>query len=306
MIINKHLLKKSKAHACMSTSKTFVYTSISLSIITSSLITQSSSAASFNVLAFGATPNGLVDSTQAFASAWTAACQSSNNSLIYVPKGRYLLRPIVFTGDKCTNGNEVVFRIDGTLIAPTDYNVLGASPFWIRFQQVNKVTIVGGALDAKGGSLWDCKAGRGSNNCPEGATVHFYLRIPNIYIYKKNRSCSENVKYFFNWFLMQTLSFSDSSNVKIKGLLSLNSQMFHIVINGCENVHIESVTILSPEESPNTDGIHVQLSTHVTILNSSIKTGDDCVSIGPGAKNLWIETMACGPGHGIRSDYALV
>ncbi|CAM8920928.1 unnamed protein product [Rhodiola kirilowii] len=236
------------------------------SIITLSSIIFQTSAASYDVLAFGAAPTGLVDSTRAFASAWAAACQSSTKSLIYVPKGRYLLSPIAFTGDNCNNANEIVFRIDGTLIAPIDYNVLGASASWIRFQRVNKVTIVGGALDAKGGSLWDCKADSNSGNCPEGAT---------------------------------TLSFSDSSNVKIKSLMSLNSQMFHIVINRCENVLMESVTVLASSDSPNTDGIHVQLSTNVTILNSSIKTGDDCVSIGPGTKNLWIETMACGPGHGI-------
>ncbi|KAL9678263.1 hypothetical protein QQ045_016106 [Rhodiola kirilowii] len=37
----------------------------------------------------------------------------------------------------------------------------------------------------------------------------------------------------------------------------------------------------------------------VTILTSVIGTGDDCVSIGPGTNNLWIENVNCGPGHGI-------
>ncbi|TXG72984.1 hypothetical protein EZV62_001563 [Acer yangbiense] len=56
--------------------------------------------------------------------------------------------------------------------------------------------------------------------------------------------------------------------------------------------------VTAPGDSHNTDGIHVQ-SDSVTILNSIIATSDDCVSIGPGTTNLWIENVICGPGHGI-------
>jgi polygalacturonase len=99
---------------------------------------------------------------------------------------------------------------------------------------------------------------------------------------------------------MQTLSFSNSNNIVVSGLVSLNSQMFHIVVNGCHNVKMQGVKVSASGNSPNTDGIHVQMSSGVTILNSKISTGDDCVSIGPGTSNLWIENVACGPGHGIR------
>ncbi|KAJ0606111.1 putative endo-polygalacturonase [Helianthus annuus] len=57
--------------------------------------------------------------------------------------------------------------------------------------------------------------------------------------------------------------------------------------------------ILAPGLSPNTDGIHLTYSTGITILSSKISTGDDCVSIGPGNSNIWIEKVVCGPGHGI-------
>ena len=99
---------------------------------------------------------------------------------------------------------------------------------------------------------------------------------------------------------VQTLGFSNSKNIAISRLTSLNSQMFHIVINGCSNVKIQGVRVTASGNSPNTDGIHVQLSSNVTILNSKIGTGDDCVSIGAGTTNLWIENVVCGPGHGIR------
>lgn len=95
------------------------------------------------------------------------------------------------------------------------------------------------------------------------------------------------------------MQFSNSKNVVVNGLTSLNSQMFHIVIYGSYNVKLQSLKINAPGNSPNTDGIHVQSSTNVTILGARIQTGDDCVSIGPGSSNLWIENVACGPGHGI-------
>lgn len=82
--------------------------------------------------------------------------------------------------------------------------------------------------------------------------------------------------------------------------MSLNSQMFHIVINGCQDVLIQGVKVIAAGNSPNTDGIHVQFSKNVAIFDTSIKTGDDCVSIGPGTKDLWMERIFCGPGHGIR------
>ncbi|TXG71871.1 hypothetical protein EZV62_000450 [Acer yangbiense] len=67
----------------------------------------------------------------------------------------------------------------------------------------------------------------------------------------------------------------------------------------CGFAKLKQELIVPMEPRPNTDGIHVQQSTNVKIINSSIKTGDDCISIGPATNNLWIEGVTCGPGHGI-------
>ncbi|KAL5714930.1 hypothetical protein ACHQM5_016829 [Ranunculus cassubicifolius] len=216
----------------------------------------------FNVLQYGAKSNGETDCTAAFLKAWTSACSSHGSAVIRIPSGRYLLRNIIF--ERCVN-SDVTFLIDGTLVAPSDYNDIGHGEVWIKFEDVEGVSIKGGALDGQGTSLWDCKASSGKN-CPQGAT---------------------------------SLMFSKSKNIVVQGLASINSQKFHIVISGSENVKVQDVKVTASGNSPNTDGIHVESSSHVTILRSNIKTGDDCISIGPGASNLWIESIACGPGHGI-------
>ncbi|TYI62173.1 hypothetical protein E1A91_D10G227400v1 [Gossypium mustelinum] len=227
-------------------------------------ISSTSAMTNFNVLNFGANPIGRTDSTDSFLKAWNAACSTADSTFIYVPKGRYLVGSLAFKG-QCKSP-QIIIRIDGTIVAPSDYGVLRKWENWVSFERVSGVSIIGqGAFDAKGPSLWACKASS-SNSCPLGTT---------------------------------TLRFTNSNNITINGLTSLNSQMFHIAINGCQNVQIQGVKIIAASDSPNTDGIHVQLSTNVEIFNSSIKTGDDCISIGPGTKNLWIEQVTCGPGHGI-------
>ncbi|KAI3936892.1 hypothetical protein MKW92_015226 [Papaver armeniacum] len=96
-----------------------------------------------------------------------------------------------------------------------------------------------------------------------------------------------------------SLGIFSSDDVTVQNLSSLNPKMFHIVVLASKNILLDGVKIRAPEDSLNTDGIHVGKSTNVRVLNTGIKTGDDCISIGPGTENLWIERVTCGPGHGI-------
>lgn len=126
---------------------------------------------SYNVMTFGAKPNGVIDSTEAFIKAWSAACSTTTSAtVILVPKGRYLLRPIAFEGE--CKSSYISFKIEGTLVAPADYRVLGKVDDWLSFNGVSGVSIIGGALDANGPALWACKAT--GKDCPSGATVSTY------------------------------------------------------------------------------------------------------------------------------------
>lgn len=99
---------------------------------------------------------------------------------------------------------------------------------------------------------------------------------------------------------MQSITFNWAKEVVISGLTSINSQLSHLVINSCNNVMVRNVRFIAPDESPNTDGIHVQGSNGVTINGATMQTGDDCISIGAGTTNLFMTNIKCGPGHGVR------
>lgn len=151
-----------------------------------SLLRPSHATRQFNVLSFGAKPNGIVESAPAFVKAWDAACGSTDAAVIYVPKGRYLVSPVRFNGVGCKSLN-IVLRIDGTLVGSEDYMFLGKEANWLSFERVSGVSVIGGSLDAKGPSLWACKASS-SNNCPTGATVryaHYALYITSHTLMKK-------------------------------------------------------------------------------------------------------------------------
>ncbi|XP_022008434.1 polygalacturonase [Helianthus annuus] len=224
----------------------------------------SSATVTYNVQTFGAKPDGRSDSKNAFLKAWNLSCNSTTPASIYVPAGRYLIASaLTFSGQGCKS-RAITFNIAGTLVAPSSYNAIGNAQVWIKFYVVKSVTINGGTLDAQGSSLWACKTS--GKACPKGST---------------------------------TLGFYHSQNIVISKLRSLNSQMFHMLLYSCKNAKIQGVSIVAPGLSPNTDGIHLTYSTGITILSSKISTGDDCVSIGPGNSNIWIEKVVCGPGHGI-------
>ncbi|XP_004139061.1 polygalacturonase [Cucumis sativus] len=217
----------------------------------------------FDIVNLGAKPDCKTDASHALQSAWARACASKVASTVYVPKGRFYVQSGNFIGP--CNNNSITFLIDGTLVASSDFTVLAKSRTWISFSHINGLSIYGGVLDGQGTTLWACK-NSGINTCSLGAT---------------------------------TLEVSDSQNILINGLSSVNSQMYHIVVYDCQDVKIQGVKVLAASNSPNTDGIHVERSSNVAILNSNISTGDDCISIGPGTSHLWMERLACGPGHGI-------
>ncbi|PUZ73921.1 hypothetical protein GQ55_1G024200 [Panicum hallii var. hallii] len=220
-----------------------------------------------NVDTFGAAGDGDADDTEAFCNAWKAAC-SLDNAVFLVPAGRrYKVGAITFMGP-CKN--KMIIQIQGTIVAPEEPSEWDPrSPrLWLLFSGLAGARIQGGGVIDGSGSKWwanSCKINK-SNPCKPAPTA---------------------------------VTIDSSRGMRVKGLRVQNAQQMHLTVYRSRNVRLAGVRIEAPEDSPNTDGIHVAESTAVTIQNCRIGTGDDCISIVNASFNIRMKNIDCGPGHGI-------
>ncbi|PAN20976.1 hypothetical protein PAHAL_3G427100 [Panicum hallii] len=225
-------------------------------------------ATTFDVGSFGAAGDGKTDDTAAFQEAWTQACSSAQPAVVLVPAGQsYILKETNLTGP-CKS--RVTFQLEGTLVAPEDKSGWGnpGHPRWIKFTGVDGLTVAGeGAMDGRGKSSW-------RNSCRTNHTM----------------PCT---------FAPAALTFASCSNVEVEGITLLNAPQIHLLLERCRDVTLSRLTISSPSDSPENDGIHVGHSDGVRILGAKIKAGDDCLSVATGTTNLYATRIECGPGHGI-------
>ncbi|XWS46514.1 hypothetical protein CRYUN_Cryun14cG0073500 [Craigia yunnanensis] len=227
----------------------------------------------FDVRKFGAVGNGVTDDTEAFKMAWDSACQV-NSAVLHVPYGfTFMIQSTIFTGP-CQGG--LVFQVDGTLMPPDGPDLWpknNSKRQWLVFYRINGMSLQGGGLiDGRGQKWWDLPC--------------------------KPHKIAQRVDITLK-FMMQAIRFFMSSNLTVQGLGVKDSPQFNFRFDGCKNVHVESLHIMAPALSPNTDGIHIENTNGVEIYNSVISNGDDCISIGSGCYDVDIKNLTCGPGHGI-------
>ncbi|KAF5194311.1 Exopolygalacturonase [Thalictrum thalictroides] len=219
----------------------------------------------FNVKDFGAKGDGKTDDCKAFVAAWQAACKCTGSPKVWIPAGTYLTGPVQFYGP-CKGVTTITVQVEGTVKASTNLAQFGGHD-WISFSWVTGLILTGsGTFDGQGAVAWP------NNKCAA------------------SKKC--NV-------LPTSLKFNAMKGTKISGITSLNSKYFHFGLIDCQDFSVNGIHITAPDESPNTDGMHIERSSGVTVADSTIGTGDDCISIGHGNSDITITGVKCGPGHGI-------
>ncbi|KAG6575808.1 Exopolygalacturonase, partial [Cucurbita argyrosperma subsp. sororia] len=219
----------------------------------------------FNVKNYGAKANGKTDDAQAFMTTWIAACRNTSGPAKFlIPEGTFLVGPLVFAGP--CQSRPITVEIQGTVKATTDITQYSTTE-WISIEDIIGFILTGsGVFDGQGPAAWpynDCKT---NNKCQA---------LPN------------------------SIKFSKVNHSIVDGLTSINSKGFHTTVFRCYNFTATNMNIMAPGNSPNTDGMHLSTSTLISISNSVIGTGDDCVSIGHSCEKVTVTNITCGPGHGI-------
>ncbi|KAM0911426.1 hypothetical protein ACQ4PT_013500 [Festuca glaucescens] len=221
--------------------------------------------ATYNAKSYGAKGDGANDDTKVLMAAWKVACGAAGTVTLMIPPGTYYIGPTQFHGPARPPPSPPG-KQSWTDRAATDLKRFGND--WIEFGWVKGLTVAGqnGIIDGQGSASWPF------NKCP--------IR----------KDCKV---------LPTSVLFVNNQNTVVRDLTSVNSKFFHIALLQSNNIKMLNLRINAPGNSPNTDGIHIERSIGVVIADTSISTGDDCISIGQGNDNIDIARVHCGPGHGM-------
>lgn len=190
----------------------------------------------------------------------------NGNLTLNIKQGQYLLKPLTIK-----KMSQINLHLDAnvTLIAPERGDTSWSdNEGLINLVNVSNFLLSGtdpntSIIDGQGGSWWN-KAS--SNSRP------FLVHINHI-------------------------NGLEMSNIQLH-----NSPRFHVMIRGGQNINIHDMTINSPENSPNTDGINVGSINQMKINNVNIHNGDDGIAINAvnePSTNIQISNVDLWYGHGI-------
>ncbi|CAD6333017.1 unnamed protein product [Miscanthus lutarioriparius] len=219
---------------------------------------------------FGAVGDGIANDTQALLDAWTAACTSSEEAVLAVPVGKaYRIWPVQLSGP-CKK--KLKLLISGAIVAPSSPDEWdGRDPMkWLYIYGVDGLSVSGGGtIDGMGQQWW-------ASTCKR----------------KKTQPCYSGPR-------PKAVHFEECRGVSVQGVTLQNAQQFQLTFTRCSFVKASFLRVIAPADSPNTDGIHLNDTSHVHITDNLISTGDDCVSMVGNCSDVHVKDISCGPGHGI-------
>lgn len=216
-----------------------------------------------SITEFGAVGDGVTVNTLAFQNAifYLNTFADKGGAQLFVPAGKWLTGSFNLTSHL-------------TLYLDTGAIILGSqdSKDW---PVINPLPSYGRGRELPGGR--------------HNSLIHGY-NLTDVVITGDNGTIDGQGAVWWDWFRNKTLDFTrphlvelqDSQDIIIANLTFLNSPFWTIHPVYCSNVRIQNLTIISPLNSPNTDGIDPDSSSDVCIEDCYISCGDDVISIKSG------------------------
>lgn len=272
----------------------------------------------FDVRDFGADPSGKNKSTAAIRRAIEEAAARGGGTVSF-REGHYLTGPIHLKSNITLHVDAgVVIRFSQDF---DDYlpmvrsrwegtEVVNFSPL-IYGERLENVAITGrGTLDGQGDAWWrvwdrleDGFKKTGVYAKDTSWQKEFERQNPKLELPEDPRRLKSS---FLRPPFLQLL---DSKNVLIEGVTFKNSPFWTLNPVYSDNLRFSGITIINPEDGPNTDGINPESCSNVHISDSHIDVGDDCITIKSGrdaqarriakpAENYTITNCTMRRGHG--------
>jgi polygalacturonase len=251
----------------------------------------------FNIVDYGALPDGRTKNTVAFARA-IDACNRAGGGRIVVPAGTWFTGPIIFKSNvdlHLEKGAVVSFSSDPVDYAPSVFASLDrARPGLICNNAGANLALTGeGEFIGNGQPWWKPVAETKKlklKRDPRVSTIpaEFSFIDPGT-----GRKATIGRPTF--------VSFNNSTNILIEGVTFRDGPIFMVHPNDCENVIIRNIQVLAAD-GENTDGIDPAACRNVLVENCYLDTGDDCLVIksreGRPAENIVIRNLRTKRGHG--------
>ncbi|HVM60299.1 MAG TPA: glycoside hydrolase family 28 protein [Verrucomicrobiae bacterium] len=222
----------------------------------------------FNVTKFGAVGDGQKDNTSAIQKTINAA-SAAGGGVVLIPEGNFLTGPLTLASQinlHLAKGATILINNDISSYPAENDRYVDC----ISVDGAHDVEISGdGTINGQGKAWWDAfRANKTMTHRP------YMVRL------------------------------AKCTRLYVQGVTLCNSPMFHLVPKDCTDVTIQGITIQSPSNTPNTDGIDPS-GWNYLITKCTIDGGDDNIAIkpassrSPGNKNFVITDCTFRHGHGM-------
>ncbi len=245
----------------------------------------------FNILDFGARPDGVFDNTVAIKKA-IEKCTKKGGGVVLVPAGKYFTGPIHLDNNvnlHLAEGAEILFNTDPAVfpIVHTTFEgteCMNYSPLIYAYNKQNVAVTGKGTLNGQGSNEkwwpWCSSARYGWKNDTPNQKEDVYKLMD---LADKNVPVSERIFGKGHYLRPNFIEFFECKTVLIQGVQIVNTPFWVIHPMKSVNVIVDGVSIKS--HGPNNDGCDPEYSKNVWIKNTTFDTGDDCIAIKSGRDN---------------------